>query len=168
MLNRRHLRIRVLQALYAWQKTPERDLVKAEKAFIKSLQEIEELYIFLLLYLVELRDYAANFIEESKSKRLPTQDDLNPNTKFINNLFLKGVKDETALLNLAGVFKLSFTREKDMLKNIFFKLRKTEEYKEYMSSEEQNFESDKKFISNIFGKFLVFLLYFDLYFFQPF
>lgn len=155
MLNRRHLRIRVLQALYAWQQTPERDLVKAEKAFIRSLQEIEELYIFLLLYLVKLRDYAANFIEESKSKRLPTQDDLNPNTKFINNLFLKGVKDETALLNLAGVFKLSFTREKDMLKNIFFKLRKTEEYQEYMSSEEQNFESDKKFISNIFGKFLV-------------
>ena len=50
MLNRRHLRIRVLQALYAWQQTPERDLVKAEKVFIKSLQEVEELYTFLLLF----------------------------------------------------------------------------------------------------------------------
>lgn len=155
MLNRRHLRIRVLQALYAWQQTPERDLVKAEKAFLRSLQEVEELYTFLLLYLVELRDYAANFIEESKSKRLPTQEDLNPNTKFIDNLFLKGVKDDTALLTLAGAFKLSFAGEEEMVKNIFFKLRETEEYQEYMASEEQSFESDKKFISKIFGKFLV-------------
>ena len=86
MLNRRHLRIRVLQALYAWQQSPERDLVKAEGVFLKSLQEVKELYIFLLLLLVELRDYAANYIEESKIKKLPTQEDLNPNTKFIENL----------------------------------------------------------------------------------
>ena len=71
MLNRRHLRIQVLQALYAWQQTPERDLVKAENAFIKSLQEVEELYTLLLLYLIELRDYAANFIEELKVKDYP-------------------------------------------------------------------------------------------------
>ena len=114
MLNRRHLRIRVLQALYSWNQTPERDLAKAEKAFLKSLQEVEELYTFLLLYLVELRDYAANFIEESKSKRLPTQEDLNPNTKFIDNLFLNGLKDDTALLSLAGAYKLSYLGKEEM------------------------------------------------------
>ena len=46
MLNRRHLRIRVMQALYALQQNPERDLVKAEKAFLKSLEEVEKLYKF--------------------------------------------------------------------------------------------------------------------------
>jgi len=155
MLNRRHLRIRVLQALYAWQQTPERDLAKAEKAFLKSLQEVEELYTFLLLYFVELRDYAANFIEESKSKKLPTQEDLNPNTKFIDNLFLKGLKDDTALLSLAGSYKLSYAGEEEMVKKIFFNLKETQEYQEYMAAEDQCFESDKRFISKIFGKFLV-------------
>ena len=155
MLNRRHLRIRVLQALYAWQQTPERDLAKAEKAFLKSLQEVEELYTFLLLYLVELRDYAANFIEESKSKRLPTQEDLNPNTKFIDNLFINGLKDDTALLSLAGAYKLSYAEEKEMVKKIFFNLKETQEYQVYMASEDQGFEFDKRFVSKIFGKFLV-------------
>ena len=155
MLNRRHLRIRVLQALYAWQKNPEKDLAKAEKAFLKSLQEVEELYIFLLLYLVELRDYAANFIEESKIKRLPTQEDLNPNTKFIDNLFLNGLKDDTALLSLAGTYKLSYVGEEGMVKKIFFNLKETQEYKKYMHTEDQDFESDKRFVSRIFGKFLV-------------
>ena len=68
MLNRRHLRIRVLQALYAWKKTPERDLAKAEKIFMKSLQEVEELYIFLLLYLIEIKDYALVVDVEDPSK----------------------------------------------------------------------------------------------------
>ena len=155
MLNRRHLRIRVLQALYAWQKTPEKDLAKAEKAFLKSLQEVEALYIFLLLYLVELRDNAANFIEESKSKRLPTQEDLNPNTKFIDNLFLNSLKDDTSLLSLAGAYKLSYTGEEAMMKKIFFNLKKTQDYQEYLDVEDQDFESDKRFLSKIFGKFLV-------------
>ena len=155
MLNRRHLRIRVLQALYAWQQTPERDLAKAEKAFLKSLQEVEELYTFLFLYLLELRDYAANFIEESKSKRLPTQEDLNPNTKFIDNLFLNGLKDDTALLSLAGAYKLSYAGEEEMVKKIFLNLKETQEYQEYMTAEDQGFKSDKRFVSKIFGKFLV-------------
>ena len=155
MLNRRHLRIRVLQALYAWKQTPERDLVKAEKAFLQSLQEVEELYAFLLLYLVELRDYAANFIEESKIKKLPTQEDLNPNTKFIDNLFLNGLKYDTTLQSLAGAYKLSYVGEQEMVKKIFFKLKETQEYQEYMGNEDQDFESDKRFVSKIFGKFLV-------------
>ena len=116
MLNRRHLRIRVLQALYAWKKTPERNLAKAEKIFMKSLQEVEELYIFLLLYLIEVKDYAANVIEESKNKKLPTEEDVNPNTKFIDNQFLNVLKDDTPLLALAGAFKLSFSGEKEMIK----------------------------------------------------
>lgn len=155
MLNRRHLRIRVLQALYAWQKTPEKDLAKAEKAFLKSLQEVEALYIFLLLYLVELRDNAANFIEESKIKRLPTQEDLNPNTKFIDNLFLNSLKDDTSLLSLAGAYKLSYAGEEAMMKKIFLNLKKTQDYQEYLDVEDQDFESDKRFLSKIFGKFLV-------------
>ena len=168
MLNRRHLRIRVLQALYAWSQTPEKDLAKAEKAFLKSLQEVEELYTFLLLYLVELRDYAANFIEESKSKRLPTQEDLNPNTKFIDNLFLNGLKDDTALLSLAGAYKLSYAGEEEMVKKIFFNLKETQEYQEYMATEDQGFESDKRFVAKIFGKFLVEEEYFQHLFSQDY
>ena len=116
---------------------------------------MEELYTFLLLYLLELRDYAANFIEESKIKRLPTQEDLNPNKKFIDNLFLNVLKDHTNLLTLADAYKLSYVGQEEMVKKIFFKLIETQEYQEYMGVENQDFESDKKFVSKIFGKFLV-------------
>ena len=109
---------------------------------------------FLLLYLVELRDYAANFIEESKSKKLPTQS-LNPNIKFIDNLFLSSLKNNTALLSLVDTYKLSYAGEEEMVKKIFFNLKETKEYQEYMDTKVQDFDSDKRFISKIFGKFLI-------------
>lgn len=155
MLNRRHLRIRVLQALYAWQQSPERDTEKSEKRFLKSLQKVEELYLFLLLYIVEVRDFANNFLEESKSKRLPTAEDLNPNTKFVDNLFIQSLKEESPLLSLAAAYKLSFAGEEELIRNIYFSIRETEEYKEYMQQGGQDFDSDKKFISKLFGKYLV-------------
>ena len=95
---------------------------------MKSLQEVEELYIFLLLYLIEVKDYAANLIEESKNKKLLTEEDVNPNTKFIDNLFLNALKDDTPLLALAGAFKLSFSDEKEMIKNIYFNLKKQKSF----------------------------------------
>lgn len=155
MLNRRHLRIRVLQALYACQQLPEKDTEKSEKGFLKSLQKAEELYLFLLLYIVEVRDFANDFLQESKSKQLPTEEDLNPNTKFIDNLFIQSLKEDSSLLSLAAAYKLSFAGEREMMRNIYLSVRETEEYREYMEQEGQDFESDKKFISKLFGKHLV-------------
>ena len=71
MLNRRHLRIKVLQALYAWNQSSEKSVVRSEKEFLKSLAKIEELYVLLLLYVVEIRDFANNYNEDSKYKKLP-------------------------------------------------------------------------------------------------
>lgn len=155
MLNRRHLRIRVLQALYAWYQTPDRDIVKAEKQFLQSLQKGEELYLFLLLYIVELRDFANNFIEDAKHKRLPTEEDLNPNMKFVNNMFIQSLKEESALLSLSGAYKLSFADQEELIKHVYFELRTTPEYIAYMKEPTQDFESDRKFIAKIFGKYLV-------------
>ena len=93
-------------------------------------------------------------LRESKNKKLLTEEDVNPNTKFIDNQFLNSLKDDTPLLALAGEFKLSFSAEKEMIKNIYFNL-KTEEFQEYMYSSEEGFDFDKKFITKIFSKFLL-------------
>ena len=94
MLNRRHLRIRVLQFVYSWNKSNGAEIAALEKQFLKSLAKVEELYLLLLMYVLEVRDYAENYSEDSKKKQLPSDNDLNPNTKFINNLFLQKLRDE--------------------------------------------------------------------------
>ena len=115
MLNRRHLRIRVLQFVYSWNKSNGADIAVLEKQFLKSLGKVEELYLLLLMYILEVRDFAENYSEDSKKKQLPSDNDLNPNKKFINNLFLQKLRDDSDLINKAGNAKLSYTDEQNMI-----------------------------------------------------
>lgn len=155
MLNRRHLRIRVLQFVYSWNKSKSTDIVNVEKQFIKSLNRVEELYVLLLLYLVEVRDFAEDYLEDAKKKQLPSKEDLNPNTKFIDNLFLKKIKEDSPLLNIASNFKLSFSDQRNMIKSVYFKIVETDLFMDYVNNNEINFELDKKFILKLFSKELV-------------
>lgn len=155
MLNRRHLRIKVLQALYAWNQASEKNLARSEKDFLNSLAKIEELYILLMLYIVEIRDFANNHIEDSKYKKLPSENDLSPNTKFVDNLFITQLVDETRLMIKASDFKLSFSGKHEMIRNVFFKITKSKEYINYMSNPERSFDEDKKLVLKIFSKQMV-------------
>lgn len=155
MLNRRHLRIRVLQFVYSWNKSNGAEIAALEKQFLKSLAKVEELYLLLLMYILEVRDYAENYSEDSKKKQLPSDNDLNPNTKFINNLFLQKLRDDSDLINKAGHAKLSFADEQNMIKAVYFKMVESELYTSYMGEKSVDFESDKKFIVKLFSKELI-------------
>ena len=155
MLNRRHIRIRVLQFVYSWHKSNTADIASLEKHFLKSLNKIEELYLLLLLYILEIRDFAENFSEDSKKKQLPSQNDLNPNKKFINNLFLKKLRDDSDLIEKVGNSKLSFSNEQNVIKSVYFKMIESELYTSYMSDLTFDFELDKKFIVKLFSKELI-------------
>ena len=163
MLNRRHLRIRVLQFVYSWNKSKETDIAILEKQFLKSLSKVEELYLLLLMYILEVRDFAENYTEDSKKKQLPSDNDLNPNTKFIHNLFLQKLRDDSDLINKAGHSKLSFADQQNMIKATYFKMVESELYNKYMDDESQDFDAEKKFIIKLFSKELI-----EMEFFQDF
>ena len=155
MLNRRHLRIRVLQFVYSWNKSKDTDIVKVEKQFLKSLEKVEELYILLLLILIEVRDFAEDFQEDAKKKKLPSDEDLNPKTKFIDNLFIQKLKDDTSLMSKANELKLSFSDSRSLIKAIYLEIIKTPLYENYMFEEERGFDEDKKFILKLFSKHII-------------
>ena len=121
----------------------------------KRCNKIEELYLLLLLYILEIRDFAENFSEDSKKKQLPSQNDLNPNKKFINNLFLKKLRDDSDLIKKVGNSKLSFSNEQNVIKSVYFKMIESELYTSYMSDLSFDFELDKKFIVKLFSKELI-------------
>ena len=85
MLNRRHIRIKVMQILYAFFNSDSNDLIKCEAELEKSINHSQALYIHLLLLLVNLKSIAEQKIEKGRQKILPTKEEVNPNKKFINN-----------------------------------------------------------------------------------
>jgi len=81
MLNRRHLRIKILQMLYAYYQSGEENLLKFENELLNSVERMYDLYMLLLLSMPELVVAAENRIDDKKKKLRPTEADLNP--KFI-------------------------------------------------------------------------------------
>ena len=155
MLNRRQLRIKVLQALYAYYQSEEDDLAKAEKQLFFSIDKVYELYLYLLLLIVEMQRLAIDKIETGKNKRLPSKEELNPNTKFVTNSLLRVLSNSKTLSKRAESSGVSWQDNPDVVKKLFKNLIETEEYKEYMASPERGFEHDKEYLIKFFKKYLV-------------
>ena len=89
MTYRTLLRIKVMQLLYAFESKNDKMLSVSENELIKSIQKTTDLYFHLLNLSVFITKYAEDCIEIAKNKFRPTQEELNPNMKFVNNLFVK-------------------------------------------------------------------------------
>ena len=72
MLNRRHLRIKVLQLLYAHFQSNEQDFIKTDKELNVSLDRMYDMYLYLLLTFEQLNHAAENKMEDRKKKLRPT------------------------------------------------------------------------------------------------
>ena len=79
MLNRRHLRIKVLQNIFAWQMTDKKDLLSAKKELMHSIDNVYEMYVRMLALLSEITEYTSVDAIERANKHFPTAEDLKPN-----------------------------------------------------------------------------------------
>jgi N utilization substance protein B len=154
MLSRRHLRVKVLQALYAYFQSEKNDLLAGEKELNLSIEKVYDLYISQLLILPELTHAASIQIEERKNKKLPTKEDLNPNYKFVNNLLIKKIAEDKTLAGKANQRKINWTGEKELIRKLFSNIQKSDVYEEYMKTKENSFAEDVEFTVQIFKKFI--------------
>lgn len=154
MLNRRFIRIKVMQALYAFFHSEGREKAKYEKDLFDSFEKVYDLYLSLLLLLIEIREQGRNLIAIRKTKRLPLAEDLNPNTKFIDNRILGILSINRQLAAESKKRNISWENDKDIAQKIFSKITESALYKSYMSDPARNFKADKKFLSDIYIEFI--------------
>ncbi len=153
MLSRRLLRVKVVQMVYAYYKTGDTDISKKEKELFHSITKSHELYYLFLLLLVEIQSYAERRIDFGKNKKRPTPDDLNPNVKFVDNLFLQQLVNNKSLLLFIEKKGLFWSKQSDAIKNIYRVITKSHIYIDYMNSDESNdYDKDKKVIAKLFEK----------------
>lgn len=154
MLNRRHLRIKVLQALYGWFQGDNNDFAMGEKNLFGSIDKIYDLYIYYLLIFEELLFTANNKIEEARNKKLPTYEDLNPKMRFVNNTVLIALSINKMLKTESEKRKINWKHDQDLVKKIFNDIRESDIYKKYISIDHNELESDKQFVIEIFTEFI--------------
>ena len=77
MLNRRHLRIKILHVLFGYYQDEDRDVKRARQALDHSTQKMQELYLMLLDMIGSMQALAIDRIEVGYKKQLPSPEDLN-------------------------------------------------------------------------------------------
>ncbi|MFH1004639.1 MAG: transcription antitermination factor NusB [Bacteroidota bacterium] len=149
MLSRRYIRIKVMQALYSYFLSNENNIAHQEKELFSSMDKIYDLYLFLLLLLIEIRAKARELIAIRKTKKLPTQEDITPNTKFIDNRIFGIISINKQLASETFIRKISWDKDRDIVQKIFSDISKSKEYAQYINSSERSFLEDKNFILDI-------------------
>lgn len=155
MLNRRHIRIKVMHALYAHYTSEQGDMAKSEKDLFFGFDKMYEMYIYLFLLITEMQGAAIEKIEQGKNKKLPSHEDLHPNTKFVTNRLVMALTHSKQLKKAAEETGVSWADNQDLAKSVFKKLTETEDYKEYMESEERGWDHDREFLLRFFKRHMI-------------
>src|SRR5690606_24472762 len=152
MLNRRHLRIKVLQALYAYFQANEENYRRTEKELFDAIDRIYDLYLYLLLSIPEVKSFAERRIEENKKKIRPTEEDLNPNRKFVDNCIIQKIEENKKLQLASETNKINWIgdEKQEMFRKMFLQIRESETYFEHMNNGLTGFEADKQFVLDLF------------------
>ncbi len=150
MLSRRLLRIKVVKALFAHIKSGADNMMASEKTLMASVDKAYDLYFQILTLPVEVARYAEQRQELAKQKKLPTHEDLNPNTKFVDNAVIRIIANSDAVNDRIAARKLGWERYPELIRTLYARLLDSDYYKEYMLRDERSFDEDKHLVEEFF------------------
>ncbi len=134
MLSRRQLRVKVMQALYAFFQSENSDIGVAERELFRNIDRVNDLYYFILLFLVELGDAEQLNLEESGEKFFKDKEDKLTGFRIDNHPFIAALRTSEVFKETVKKKKLSWQKDHDLVKNTFLAIKKSAAYKEYINN----------------------------------
>lgn len=155
MINRVLLRIKIVQILYSFYKSNSKSFPVVEKELFHSVEKTYDLYYHLLQLSIEITRFAADRIETKRNKLRPTEEDLNPNTRFIDNKFVAQLSTNIQFDEYLSANKLSWVNDSEIIKVLFDEIIATDFYAEYMNAPSADYAADKDIWRKIFKKVIL-------------
>jgi len=156
MLTRRHIRVKIMQSLYAYFSSKEEDVLLAEKNMLNQFKEVLDLKSVITSLIIEIVSHAEGFLKDLKNKHLPTEDDLNPNRRFINNDVILSILDNNSLVCEAKRFTHIWTNnDHDIVMKLFKNIYQSKLYQIYVNEIDLNIEIDKRFLINALNEYIL-------------
>lgn len=155
MINRVLLRIKIVQILYSYYKSDSKSMPVAEKELFHSIEKTYDLYYHLLQLSIEITRFAADRIETKRNKLRPTPEDLDPNTRFIDNAFVAQLSTNVQFNEYLQEHKLSWVNDSEIIKVLFEEIIATDFFSEYMNAPANDYAADKDVWRKIFKKVIL-------------
>ncbi len=150
MLGRRHLRAKVMQAMYAYECSGE-DMLVIEKNMFNGIDKIFDLYVYSINFLLEVRNLSNTKLEVRKKKRLASEEDLNPNRRFVENPILEYLSKNPKISEYtAKNSQLTWDETDEYVKKTYAAILDIDEYHRYMTKENVSFEDHRRILLRIF------------------
>ncbi len=156
MLTRRHIRLKIMQIIYALRISDFEYTKETEKKLLESIDSTYELYLILISFLIEILKKAQEKHLISQKKLLSDQNNIYDSKKFIKNQFLNLLKsnhlfnEEINKRNL-NLWHLDF-KYVDL---IYENLTKSDLFSDYMDNDEISYENDRNFVAKFYKNIIV-------------
>ncbi len=156
MVNRRHIRVKVMQSIYAMHQKGSDTIEKEEKFLLHSIDSIQDLYLIMLSSLIEICKKEIIFLQKSSQKHLATAQERKPNEKFVKNSIFKILSENDSLSKALESRKINnWTLNDDYILLLLTDIKNSKLYDNYMRNTTNTFEEDKKFIVDLFSEVIV-------------
>ncbi|QAA80270.1 transcription antitermination factor NusB [Aequorivita sp. H23M31] len=155
MLTRRHIRVKVLQSIYAYNRRVNPDLDAQEKFLKYSIEQMQDLYLLMLQLMISMQGQAERFLIISKQKYLATEMEKNPSHTFVDNKLLKLIASNSLFAETIEKKKLDYWKmDSEYVTILFNELKEKDWYKEYLTKENTDFKEDQKFVIRIYKEII--------------
>ena len=133
----------------------ETTLKDALKQLSKSFDKSYELYNYLLLLIVELTDLQDRRLDDAKNKYLPTEEDLNPNTRFIDNRLVDMLRNNQMLKDFVAENKFTWKDDDLFMTLLLDKILHSEIYEKYMADDDDSLAHDCELWKQLFKQVIL-------------
>ena len=156
MISRRNIRIKVMQSLYTLDSMGN-DVNPAEAVRLlrKHIDQSRRLFVYLVYFLSEVARYAEKDALKKASKHLPTQQDLNINTKITGNELLWQIVEEQSYVTACSETKPQLLIDEELLKKTYQTLALSEEYTDYIGLQNRDKKGEKDILEFIFSNLML-------------
>ncbi len=153
MINRRHIRIKVMQSAYALLSAENDQLDNQEKYLIQSINRLHELYILQLQAVIAVYDLAKQRFDTAKKSYITKNSVKNSSPNFINNRVLHQLVNSPYFTSLSEDKKrFPWSDHIEIIEMIWQKIQDSKYFEPYLSIPDPSYKDDKKFLLDIYKK----------------
>ena len=127
-------------------------LREALKTLMQSMDKSYELYHSLLYLPVELTRLQELRLDNAKHKYLPSEEDLNPNMKFVENRFVAKMQENPMMQEYMKAVPFSWSENEVFMRMILDRILNSEVYATYMAGGESDLAADCEFWRDVMRK----------------
>ena len=154
MLSRRHIRIKVMQLLYAKSRDAQLSLSDVLRRYEQYGKRSIELYLFNLQQVIEVARYSVRDEIQRKAKYIPSDEDRRFTPKLYENEVLQGFLAHGTYDKAVKKFQMTGRTDDDTIANFYRKFLETAVYKTYLAADDLPIEAHQKIIVDLY-KFLL-------------